>query len=62
MAELKLRQRTVRFVRALYFRVLRPAARELRGLVYNAAGADDLAQEGVAAGVMVLAGGIADGG
>jgi hypothetical protein len=29
MAELKLRQRTDRFVRALYFRVLRPAARPM---------------------------------
>jgi len=34
----------------------------LRRPVHHAAGADDLAQEGVRAGVMVLAGGIADGG
>ena len=33
----------------------------LRCLVDHAAGADDLAQEGVRAGAMVLAGGIADG-
>jgi len=33
----------------------------LRRLVHHAAGADDLAQEGVGAGVVVLAGGVADG-
>src|SRR3990172_7323165 len=32
-----------------------------RGFVYDAAGADDLAQEGVTARVMVLAGRVADG-
>ncbi len=56
MAQLKLRQRTDRFVRALYFRVLRPAARRLVGSVDDAAGADDLAQEGVRTRVVVLAG------
>ena len=37
------------------------AGAALRRLVHHAAGADDLAQEGVGAGVVVLAGGIADG-
>ena len=37
------------------------AWRALPRPVHHAAGADDLAQEGVRAGAMVLAGGIADG-
>ena len=37
-------------------------AAALPRLVHDAAGADDLAQEGVGARVVVLAGGIADGG
>ena len=40
--------------------IIGPAA--LLRLVHHAAGADDLAQEGVRAGVVVFAGGIADGG